>query len=51
MEMFFLCFALCFIAFWVGMGVEWWRERKYRRELKMYHREILMQHRRRLERW
>ena len=42
---------LCAAAFGIGMGVEWVRERKYRRELQTYHKEILKQHRRRMERW
>ncbi len=50
MGMFFLCFALCFGAFWIGMGIEWVRERKYRRELKTYHKGVLKQHRHRMER-
>jgi len=41
MAMFLFCFVLCACAFWVGIGVEWIRERKYRRELKIYHRQVL----------
>lgn len=49
MGMFALYFVLCFCAFWIGMGAEWIRERKYPGELKNYHKDVLKQHRRRME--
>lgn len=41
----------CIVALLIGMGVEWVRERKYRRELKDYQHYYLGQNRRRLRRW